>query len=46
MADRQAKLLAMIEGATGQRVHRGEERDEGVEADEETVEAEFTMAAA
>ncbi len=46
MADRQAKLLAMIEEATGQRIYRGEERNEGAETDEETDEAEFTMAAA
>jgi hypothetical protein len=48
MRDRQQRLLALIEQATGQSVHRGEESGEGQEAenDDETAESELTMAAA
>lgn len=46
MADRQARLLRMIEQAIGQSVYRGETADEDAETDPETAEAERTMAAA
>jgi hypothetical protein len=46
MEDRQARLLQLIEQATGQSVYRGRVSDEDVETDAETAEAELTMAAA
>lgn len=46
MEDRQARLLRLIEQATGQSVYRGEEIEEDAETDAETAEAELTMAAA
>ena len=48
MADRQGRLLALIEQATGKPAYIGEVQEEGddVEADEDTVEAELTIAAA
>jgi hypothetical protein len=46
MEDRQARLLKLIEQATGKSVHRGEEVEEDAETDAETAEAELTMAAA
>ncbi len=46
MEDRQARLLRLIEQATGQAVYRGEEVEEDSETDAETAEAEQTMAAA
>jgi hypothetical protein len=47
MRDRQQRLLALIENATGQAVHRGEEREEGEDAedDEDAAEAHLTIAA-
>ncbi len=46
MEDRQARLLRLIEQATGQAAYRGEEVEEaGVEKDSEIAEAELTMAA-
>lgn len=47
MADRQQQLLKLIEAAMGKAAHGGSARDEGVdsEADDETVEAELTIAA-
>jgi hypothetical protein len=47
MADRKKRLLALIEQATGKSAYLGDEVEEGVdvEGDEETVEAEHTMAA-
>jgi len=46
MEDRQARLLRLIEQATGQAVYRGEEMEEaGIEKDSEIAEAELTMAA-
>ena len=46
MEDRQARLLRLIEQATGQAAYRGDEIEEaGVEKDSETAEAELTMAA-
>lgn len=47
MADRQKRLLALIEQATGKVSYTGTVPEEGedVEADEDTVEAELTMAA-
>jgi hypothetical protein len=46
MEDRQARLLKLIEQATGQTAYRGEAPDDFDETDEETAEAERTMAAA
>jgi hypothetical protein len=48
MADRQKRLLALIEQATGKAAYIGNIQEEGedVEADEDTIEAELTMAAA
>lgn len=48
MADRQKRLLALIEQATGKASYTGTVPEEGedVEADEDTVEAELTIAAA
>lgn len=48
MRDRQQRLLALIEQATGQSVYRIEQPGEAQEAesDGETAEAELTMAAA
>jgi hypothetical protein len=48
MEDRQKKLLALIEKATGKAVYTGNVPEEGedVEADQDTVEAELTIAAA
>jgi hypothetical protein len=48
MADRQERLLALIEQATGKASYTGNVPEEGedVEADEDTVEAELTIAAA
>lgn len=48
MADRQKRLLALIEQATGKAAYVGGAQEEGdeVEADEDTVEAELTIAAA
>lgn len=46
MDDRQARLLRMIEQATGQAVYRGVDESDEAETDEETAEAELTMAAA
>lgn len=46
MADRQKQLLALIEQATGRSSYIGDAQEEGedVEADEDTVEAEHTIA--
>ena len=48
MEDRQKQLLALIEQATGKAAYIGNVQEEGedVEADEDTVEAELTIAAA
>ena len=48
MEDRQKQLLALIEQATGKIAYTGSVQEEGedVEADEDTVEAELTIAAA
>lgn len=48
MLDRQKRLLGLIERATGQSAYRAEDVDEGQDAenDDETAEAELTMAAA
>ena len=46
MEDRQARLLRLIEQATGQSVYRGQLSDADAETDVETAEAELTMAAA
>jgi hypothetical protein len=48
MVDRQKKLLALIEAATGKAAYLGEEEEEGedVETDEDTVEARLTSSAA
>jgi hypothetical protein len=48
MVDRQKRLLALIERATGRSAYAGSVQEEGkdVEADEDTVEAELTIAAA
>ena len=48
MADRQKRLLALIEKATGKVAYTGDVQEEGedVEADEDTVEAKLTVAAA
>lgn len=47
MADRQKRLLTLIEQATGKSSYLGDVQDEGedVEADEDTVEAEHTITA-
>ena len=47
MVDRQKRLLALIEQATGKAAYIGSVQEEGedVEADEDTVEAELTIAA-
>jgi hypothetical protein len=47
MADRQKRLLALIEQATGKVAYTGDVQEEGedVEADEDTVEAKLTIAA-
>ena len=46
MADRQKRLLALIEKAIGKAAYTGDVQEEGddVEADEDTVEAELTIA--
>ena len=46
MADRQKRLLALIEKATGKTAYSGDILEEGVddEADEDTIEAEHTIA--
>jgi hypothetical protein len=48
MVDRQKKLLALIEQATGKTAYTGSVQDEGedVEADEDTAEAELTVVSA
>jgi hypothetical protein len=46
MEDRQANLLRLIEQATGQSVHSGEELEQDDETDDATAEAGLTMAAA
>jgi hypothetical protein len=46
MENRQERILALIEQATGQRAYRGEVADEEVETDSDMAEAELTMAAA
>jgi hypothetical protein len=46
MEDRQNQLLRLIEQATGQSVYRGEAAGDEFETDDETAEAELTMAAA
>ena len=48
MADRQKRLLALIEQATGKAPYMGDAQEEGedVEADEDTIEAEYTIAVA
>jgi len=48
MVDRQKRLLALIERATGRAAYSGDVREEGeeIEADEDTIEAELTIAAA
>jgi hypothetical protein len=48
MADRQKRLLTLIEQATGNTAYSGGVPEEGedVEADEDTVEAELTIAVA
>ena len=48
MDDRQKRLLALIEHATGKSVYSGNVQEEGedAEADDDTAEAELTMAAA
>ena len=45
MADRQTRLLGLIEQATGKAAYAGDVQDDGVdvEADEDTVEAEMTI---
>ncbi len=45
MEDRQKRLLALIERATGKTAYSGSAQEEGVdvEADEDTVEAELTI---
>jgi hypothetical protein len=47
MADRQKQLLVLIEQATGRSSYIGDVQEEGedVEVDEDTVEAEHTIAA-
>ena len=46
MVDRQKRLLALIERATGRVAYAGDDQDEGedVEADDDTAEAELTIA--
>ena len=46
MVDRQKRLLALIERATGRVAYAGADQDEGedVEADDDTAEAELTIA--
>jgi hypothetical protein len=46
MEDRQNRLLALIEQATGKPIYRGDAKEEGedVDGDEDTVEAELTIA--
>ncbi|MGB6589761.1 MAG: hypothetical protein WBE93_27820 [Pseudolabrys sp.] len=46
MADRQARLLRLIEQAIGQAAYHGEMADEDAETEGETAEAVLTMAAA
>jgi hypothetical protein len=48
MADRQQRLLALIEQAIGQLIYRGGESEEGedVEGDEDAVEAHLTASIA
>jgi hypothetical protein len=48
MADRQKRLLALIETATGKAAYSGPDEEEGqdVEDDDDTVEAGFTLAEA
>ncbi len=48
MADRQKQLLALIEQATGNPPFPGDIQEEGedVDADEDTIEAEHTIAVA
>lgn len=48
MADRQSRLLALIEEAMGKQSYRGDVAEEGIDAeqDEDEAEAELTMAAA
>lgn len=48
MADRQEQLLTLIAQATGKAAYIGSAQEEGedVEVDEDTVEAELTIAAA
>jgi hypothetical protein len=48
MVDRQSRLLALIEQATGKAAYTGNVQEEGedVEADEDTMEAELIIAAA
>lgn len=46
MEDRQAKLLRLIEQATGRSVYRGDVAEDEAENDSETAEAELTMAVA
>jgi hypothetical protein len=46
MEDRQARLLRLIEQATGQSVYRAELSEDEAETDDETAEARLTMAAA
>ena len=48
MADRQKKLLALIERAIGKAAYSGTVQEEGedIEADEDTIEAQLTIAAA
>ncbi|MBK1625434.1 GmrSD restriction endonuclease domain-containing protein [Afifella marina] len=45
MRDRQQRLLALIEKATGQAVYRGEEREEGSDAENDEEEAQQAQAA-
>ena len=47
MRDRQQRLVALIEAATGQAVYRGEDKEEeqDAETDDETAEAELTITA-
>lgn len=43
MADRQKRLLRLIEQATGKAVYTGEDQEEGVDVDADTVEAEMVI---
>jgi hypothetical protein len=47
MADRQKRLLELIERATGKAAYSGDQPDEGedIEGDEDTIEAELTISA-